>query len=94
MELAAVMVNAVLPERYSNAEAEQLESVDGRAAPPPARPWPPRWPRTRARRSSARQIARLKRALDAPVITLPFLLTPEVDVDGLRELAAELERKL
>ena len=40
------------------------------------------------------QMARLKRALDAPVVTLPFLLTPEVDVDGLRELAAELERKL
>ena len=40
------------------------------------------------------QVARLKRGVDAPVVTLPFLLTPEVDVDGLRELAAELERKL
>ena len=94
VKLAAVVVNAVLPERYSNAEAEQLEGVDGQGGPATREAVATALAaHTRAKEQHS-QIARLKRALDAPVTTLPFLLTPEVDMDGLRELAAELGRKL
>jgi len=94
VKLAAVVVNAVLPERYSNAEAEQLQGVDGDGGPATREAVATALAaHTRAKEQHS-QIARLKRALDAPVTTLPFLLTPEVDLDGLRELATELGRKL
>ena len=32
--------------------------------------------------------------MDAPVATLPFLLTPEVGPEDLERLSRELERKL
>ena len=94
VKLAAVVVNAVLPERYSNSEAEQLDSVNGQGGPATREAVATALAAHARAKEQHSQIARLKRALDAPVITLPFLLTPEVDVDGLRELAAELERKL
>ena len=36
----------------------------------------------------------LKRGVEAPVATLPFLLTPEVELEDLDRLSRELERKL
>jgi anion-transporting ArsA/GET3 family ATPase len=94
VKIAAVVVNAVLPERYSKAEAEQLAEVDGNGGPATREAVATALAAHTRAKEQGSQIARLKRALDAPVITLPFLLAPEVDVDGLRELAAELERKL
>ena len=94
VDLAAVVVNAVLPERYSNAEAEQLNGLNGQGGPATREAVATALAAHARAKEQRSQIGRLKRAVDAPVITLPFLLTPEVDVDGLRELAAELERKL
>ena len=94
VELAAVIVNAVLPERYSNDEAEKLESLNGQGGPATREAVATALIAHSRAREQRSQIARLRRAVDAPVITLPFLLTPEVDLDGLRTLAAELERKL
>ncbi len=94
VKLAAVVVNAVLPERYSNAEAEELEAVNGQGGPATREAVATALAAHKRAREQRSQISRLRRALDAPVITLPFLLTPEVDVDGLRTLAAELEKKL
>ena len=92
--LAAVVVNAVLPERYSNAEAEQLDGVNGQGGPATREAVATALAAHARAKEQHSQIARLKRALDAPVVTLPFLLTPEVDIEGLHTLAAELERKL
>jgi len=92
--LAAVVVNAVLPERYSSADAKELAKVDGEGGPATREAVATALVAHARAKEQGSQIARLKRALDAPVVTLPFLLTPEVDVDGLHELAAELERKL
>jgi hypothetical protein len=39
-------------------------------------------------------VARLKRGVEAPVSTLPFVLTPEVTLEDLESLSAEVERKL
>ena len=94
VKLAAVIVNAVLPERYSGAEAEQLEKLNGQGGPATREAVATALAAHARAKEQRSQVARLKRELDAPVVTLPFLLTPEVDVDGLRQLAAELERKL
>ncbi len=94
VKLAAVVVNAVLPERYSGAEAERLAALDGDGGPATRAAVAAALAAHARAKEQRSQIARLKRGLAAPVVTLPFLLTPEVDVDGLRELAAELERKL
>jgi anion-transporting ArsA/GET3 family ATPase len=94
VKLAAVVVNAVLPERYSGAEAEQLEKLNGEGGPATREAVATALAAHARAKEQRSQVARLKRELTAPVITLPFLLTPEVDVDGLREVAAELERKL
>ena len=94
VDLAAVIVNAVLPERYSGAEADALERVDSKGGPATREAVAVALGAHARAKEQRSQVARLKRGLDAPVVTLPFLLTPEVDVDGLSELAAELERKL
>ena len=84
-----VLVNGVLPERFSGAEAKAMRRSNGarhRRGPRGARP--PRWPRTRARRRSARRSPACRRGVDAPVATLPFLLTPEVGLEDLDALSA------
>jgi len=94
VKLAAVLVNAVLPERYSNDEAAQLEDVVGEGGPATREAVATALAAHGRAREQRSQVGRLRRSLDAPVLTLPFLLTPEVGLDGLETLAAELERKL
>lgn len=48
----------------------------------------------RAARAQRTQLARLRRGLTARATSLPRLLTPDVDRDGLERLAAKLEREL
>ena len=94
MELAGALVNAVLPERFSSADAKAMTSVDG-AGSAAAREalGAALGAHTRAK-SQRSQVGRLKRGLDAPVATLPFLLTPELGPEDLVDLSVELERKL
>ena len=94
LELSAALVNGVLPERYSNADAEAMASLDG-AGSPAAREALTAALRAHERaRSQRSQVARLKRGVKAPVSTLPFLLTPEVGLEDLEALSVEVERKL
>jgi anion-transporting ArsA/GET3 family ATPase len=85
-----VYLNGLYPERFSAAEAERLAELaagqDGavRAA---ARAAVSEHGRARAQR---KQLARLRRRVDAPVKTLPFLFEPELDVEATRELAGKL----
>ena len=94
MRTDAVIVNSLLPERFSAEEAERIEAVNGdhgsdevaaalRAALSEQR-------RARGQRS---QLRRLKREVD-DVVTLPYLFEPELALDDLRRLSDELERKL
>jgi anion-transporting ArsA/GET3 family ATPase len=83
--LAAVVVNGMLPQRFSAAQAATLAE----AAPEPAI----RAARAHAGRARAHraQLARLRRGLpDVPVRTLPFLFTPAVGPDETARLAREL----
>ena len=94
MDLSRVFVNGVLAERFSSKDAEAIASVDGagsagaRAALGAALA---AHERTRSQRS---QVRRLKRGVDAPVATLPFILTPELGPEDLETLSREVERKV
>jgi hypothetical protein len=47
-------------------------------------------------RTQRSQLRRLKRDVegDGPVVTLPYLFQPELDLDAFERLSTELERKL
>ena len=86
-----IYMNGLYPQRFSNEEAERLaelareEGGDGvRAA---ARAAVSEHGRARSQRA---QLARLRRRVDTPVKTLPFLFEPELDVDAARRLSRKL----
>jgi anion-transporting ArsA/GET3 family ATPase len=85
-----VYLNGLYPERFSKEEAEQLtvlaEGEEGstRAA---ARAAISEHNRARSQRA---QLARLRRRVEAPVKTLPFLFEPELGREGARTLAKRL----
>jgi anion-transporting ArsA/GET3 family ATPase len=94
LSLDAVLVNAVYPQRFSAADARRLEALDGRGsaeARAAARAALSEERRARAERS---QVARLRRAADSPVFTLPFLFEPDIAVAQLERLAGVLDRRL
>jgi anion-transporting ArsA/GET3 family ATPase len=84
MRIDRIVVNQVLPERFTAAEAERLESVDGS---PAVRAALTEFRRARVQRS---QLRRLRRAADAPVSTLPFLFVPEFGREQVEVLASKL----
>jgi anion-transporting ArsA/GET3 family ATPase len=85
-----VYMNGLYPERFSKAEAERLAEVaageDGavRAA---ARAALSEHGRARSQRA---QLARLRRRVEAPVKTLPFLFEPELGPEAARRLSRRL----
>jgi anion-transporting ArsA/GET3 family ATPase len=94
MRTDAVVVNSLLPERFSVEEAERIEAVNGdhgsdevasalRAALSEQR-------RARGQRS---QLRRLKKEVD-DVVTLPYLFEPELGLAEFDKLSVELEKKL
>jgi anion-transporting ArsA/GET3 family ATPase len=84
LEVGLVVANAVLPQRFSAAEAVALEAApDG----PEVRAARHAGARARAQRT---QLRRLRRGARAPVATLPFVF----DGDPMAQLARELERAL
>lgn len=93
MAIDAAVVNGLYPERFTREEAERLRAAaaaDGRAAAP-LRAALAEYERVRGQRS---QLRRLRRGLDAPVATLPFLFEPELGLVQLEELAGRLKRAL
>jgi anion-transporting ArsA/GET3 family ATPase len=96
VELDAIVVNALYPERFKAAEAEQLRALaerDGHA------PWRTEAVRAavaaadRARDQRA-HVRRLEAGARAPVVTLPYLFEEELGLDEYRELAERLARRL
>src|SRR5262249_41513810 len=85
-----IYMNGLYPERFSKGEAERLEdlarSSDGveRAA---ARAALSEHGRGRSQRA---QLARLRRRVETPVKTLPFLFEPDLDVEAARQLSRRL----
>lgn len=87
--LEAIVVNGMWPERFSAADAEALRAVaDGRGDVKAALA---AYERARAQRSHLR---RLRRAAEAPVVTLPYVFDGELALADLERLGERLARKL
>ena len=85
-----VYLNGLYPERFKKSEAEvlaQLAEDENGAAKAAARAALSEHGRAKTQRS---QLNRLKRGVEAPVKTLPFLFEPELDVEAARKLAGKL----
>jgi anion-transporting ArsA/GET3 family ATPase len=88
-----VYLNGLYPERFKKEEAETLaqlaESENGTngATKAAARAALSEFNRAKSQRS---QLNRLKRGIEAPVKTLPFLFEPELGVESARQLARKL----
>jgi len=100
MAIDRAVVNALYPERFTREEGERLRATAAerpRDGGPAARGSAAlraalaEHERVRGQRS---QLRRLRRRLDAPVATLPFLFEPELGLEQLHELARRLERAL
>jgi hypothetical protein len=95
---AAFVLNACHERRFSDEdEAEVLrltaEGADGELEPGVALPAALRAARRQIRRRKLTRFyqARLRRTLDVPLVSLPFLFREALGLDDLRQLAAKLE---
>ena len=85
-----VYLNGLYPERFSKYDAERLtELAEGENGSPRAAARAALSEHNRARSQRA-QLARLRRRVEAPVKTLPFLFEPELGVPAVTELAKRL----
>ncbi len=85
-----VYLNGLYPERFSKEEAERLAALaceEEGATRAAARAALSEHGRARSQRA---QLARLRRRVQAPVKTLPFLFEPELGVEAARRLAQRL----
>jgi anion-transporting ArsA/GET3 family ATPase len=91
-----VVMNALLPERFSGEEAAAIERVNGGAGDPTVaaalRTALSEQRRSRAQRAQLRRLE--EDAGDAPLVTLPFLFDTDLGLDDWEELSAELEERL
>ncbi|MGH3993117.1 MAG: ArsA-related P-loop ATPase, partial [Pseudonocardiaceae bacterium] len=93
IELSHVLVNGLLPGRFSAKEARAIEAVDGAGSPAAREALTAALSAELRERSQRSQLARLRRGTEAPVSTLPFLLRPELELEDLETLSHEIERK-
>ena len=85
-----VYLNGLYPERFSKPEAAKLAGLaagEEGAVRAAARAALSEHGRARSQRA---QLARLRRRVEAPVKTLPFLFEPELDVEAARRLSRRL----
>ncbi|MFN8175194.1 MAG: ArsA-related P-loop ATPase [Solirubrobacteraceae bacterium] len=94
-DLDAIVVNAVYPRRFSPAEMERVSAATGSGA---SRSACAAGAAARSRAARVReqqgQLRRLRRAARAPVVTLPFLFRPALDLRAAGELAPALAARL
>jgi anion-transporting ArsA/GET3 family ATPase len=90
LELDAVVVNSVLPRRFSAHELELIERAKHPLARSAARAARAVHDRSRAQQS---QLTRLRRR-SFQVLTVPFQFRAELDLEALRRIADHLARKL
>jgi anion-transporting ArsA/GET3 family ATPase len=95
LSLDATVMNAMLPERFSGAEAEAIERVNGgHGAPAVAAALRAALSEHRRARAQRSQLRRLRSGLEAPVVTLPYLFEPDLGLEEWERLSTELERRL
>jgi hypothetical protein len=88
-----VYMNALYPERFSKGEVEHLETFCQNGQNGGVRA-ACRAALSESRRAKAQreQLARLAELVDVPLRTLPFVFKPELGVEEIRELGAEVDR--
>jgi anion-transporting ArsA/GET3 family ATPase len=85
-----IYMNGLYPERFSKEEAARLEELaEGEAGALAAAAGAAVSEHGRARSQRA-QLARLRRQVETPVKSLPFLFEPELGVEGARTLSKRL----
>ena len=94
MELDAVVVNAVHPQRFTAADARRLARIDGRGSDEARAAVRSALSEERLARAERSQARRLRRASGAKQLTLPFVFEPELGLEELDRLARVLERRL
>jgi anion-transporting ArsA/GET3 family ATPase len=85
-----VYLNALYPQRFSNDEAERLETAMQEGNGTPRGALRAALSEQRRARSQRAQLTRLRRRVSAPVKTLPFIFEPELGVENARWLAERL----
>jgi anion-transporting ArsA/GET3 family ATPase len=94
-ETELVVVNGVLPERFSGEDCQTIEGVDGHHGHPAVatalRAALSEHRRCRAQRS---QLRRLKKEADAGLVTLPYLFETDLGLEEWERLSNELEKRL
>jgi anion-transporting ArsA/GET3 family ATPase len=90
IDLSLVVVNGLVPDRFSGAEAAALEAADAPRGGPVAAA---QWSHARARAQRG-QLRRLRAGLDEAPLRLPFLFEAELGPEEIGELADLLERAL
>jgi anion-transporting ArsA/GET3 family ATPase len=94
MDTDVVVVNSLLPERFTAEEADRIEAVNGdHGSPEVAAALRAALSEQRRARGERAQLRRLKKGADN-VVTLPHLFEPELSLAEFEKLSAELERKL
>jgi hypothetical protein len=93
-ELDHVLVNGLLPGRFTAKEARELDALNGAGSPVARETLTAALSADTRARAQRSQLARLRRRIGAGVSTLPFLLTPELGLEDLEALSREIERKL
>jgi anion-transporting ArsA/GET3 family ATPase len=94
MATDAVVVNQLLPDRFSAEDCERIEAVNGdHGSDEVAAALRAALSEHRRARSQRAQLRRLKKEV-GDVVTLPFLWEPELGLDDFERLADELVRKL
>jgi anion-transporting ArsA/GET3 family ATPase len=94
LELDAVVVNGLYPERFTGDEAELLASLDGAGSAGQRAALGAALSEHRRARAQRAELRRLKREAEAPVATLPYLFQPDLGPEQLERLSKELERRL
>ncbi len=85
-----VFCNAVYPERFAEDDVATIGVGAGRASPPARAACRAAITESRRARDQRLQLARLEELCEAPVATLPYLFEPELGVDEIAALAAQV----
>ena len=94
MEIDTVVVNGVYPQRFAAEEAKRLAALDGRVAAGTRSAVDIALAGFHRARDQRNEVGRLRRAVDAPVRTLPFLFQPDLGAAEVEQLSRELEQRL
>jgi anion-transporting ArsA/GET3 family ATPase len=95
MEVDAVVMNALYPERFSDSESERIErAVDSNGSPGVRAALRAALFEHGRAQTQRQELTRLRKKLRREPVTLPFLFEPELDLGSFETLSLELEGAL